>query len=80
MPYRCPAGRLTNGWGNTHNVRPGVAITPAQAEADLSQPRLGRSLRRAYATASNENEFAAMVSLCFNVGPDAGQASRVRRS
>ena len=37
MPYLCPAGRLTNGWGNTHDVRPGVAITLAQAEADLAR-------------------------------------------
>ena len=28
MPYRCPAGRWTNGWGNTQGVEPGVAITP----------------------------------------------------
>ena len=47
MPYLCPAGRLTNGWGNTHNVTPGVAITLAQADADvviidcdLRRPRL----------------------------------------
>ena len=37
MPYLCPAGRLTNGWGNTHGVRPGVTITLAQAEADLAR-------------------------------------------
>ena len=74
MPYRCPAGRLTNGWGNTHGVRPGVTRSP------LPRPRrtLARNLDWAeacverYATAPNENEFAAMVSLCFNIGPDAG--------
>lgn len=77
MPYLCPAGRLTNGWGNTHNVEPGVAITLEQAEADLA-----RNLDWAEACVeqyardrdgkpnANDNEFAAMVSLCFNIGPD----------
>jgi len=77
MPYLCPAGKLTNGWGNTHSVKPGVAVTLAQAEADLARnldwaeacveqharDRNGR-------TNANDNEFAAMVSLCFNIGPD----------
>jgi GH24 family phage-related lysozyme (muramidase) len=77
MPYLCPAGKLTNGWGNTHNVKPGVAITLAQAEADMA-----RNLDWAEACVeqhardrdgqpnANDNEFAAMVSLCFNIGPD----------
>ena len=73
MPYRCPAGRLTNGWGNTHGVRPGVTITLAQAEADLARNLdWAEACVERYATAPNENEFAAMVSLCFNIGPDAG--------
>ena len=72
-PYRCPAGRLTNGWGNTHGVRPGVTITLAQAEADLARNLdWAEACVERYATAPNENEFAAMVSLCFNIGPDAG--------
>jgi lysozyme len=73
MPYRCPAGRLTNGWGNTHGVRPGVTLTLAQAEADLARNLdWAEACVERYATAPNENEFAAMVSLCFNIGPDAG--------
>lgn len=71
MPYRCPAGRITNGWGNTHGVTPGVAITLAQAEADLARNLdWAEACVERYAVAPNDNEFAAMVSLCFNIGPD----------
>jgi lysozyme len=73
IPYRCPAGRLTNGWGNTHNVRPSVPITLAQAEADLARNLdWAEACVERHAAAPNDNEFAAMVSLCFNIGPDAG--------
>ena len=70
-PYLCPAGRLTNGWGNTHNVKPGCAITLVQAEADLARNLdWAEACVERYAAAPNDNEFAAMVSLCFNIGPD----------
>lgn len=72
-PYLCPAGKLTNGWGNTRNVKPGVAITLAQAEADLARNLdWAEACVERYAMAPNDNEFAAMVSLCFNIGPDPG--------
>ena len=58
-PYLCPAGRLTNGWGNTHNVKPGVAITLAQAEADLARNLdWAEACIERYAAAPNDNEFA----------------------
>jgi GH24 family phage-related lysozyme (muramidase) len=73
MPYLCPAGRLTNGWGNTHNVRAGMAITLAQAEAELARNLdWAETCVERYAIAPNDNEFAAMVSLCFNIGADPG--------
>lgn len=73
MPYLCPAGRLTNGWGNTHDVSPGVAITLAQAEAALARNLDGaEACVERHAVAPSDNEFAAMVSLCFNIGPDPG--------
>jgi len=80
VPYLCPAGKLTNGWGNTHNVKPGVAITPAQAEADLE-----RNLDWAeecvdnVCPGANDNEFAAMVSLTFNIGALGFKGSTVCR-
>jgi len=71
MPYRCPAGKWTNGWGNTHGVEPGVAITLARAEADLRRNLdWAEACVEQYAVAPNDNEFAAMVSLCFNIGAD----------
>jgi lysozyme len=73
MPYYCPAGKLTNGWGNTHNVSPGVAITLAQAEMDLARNLdWAEACVEQYAKEPNDNQFAAMVSLCFNIGPDPG--------
>jgi lysozyme len=73
VPYVCPAGRLTNGWGNTHGVLPGVAITLVQAEADLARNLdWAEACVERYARAPTDNEFAAMVSLCFNIGPDPG--------
>ena len=35
MPYRDSGGVLTNGYGNTHGVIPGVPITHDKAVADL---------------------------------------------
>jgi len=71
MPYYCPAGKLTNGWGNTHGVVPGKAITVDQAQADLDRNLdWAEACVEKYAGNANENEFSAMVSLCFNIGPD----------
>jgi GH24 family phage-related lysozyme (muramidase) len=73
MPYYCPAGKLTNGWGNTHGVVPGRAITLEQAQADLDRNLdWAETCVEKYAGSANENEFAAMVALCFNIGPDPG--------
>ncbi len=73
MPYLCPAGRLTNGWGNTHNVAPSAAITLEQAETDLARNLdWAEGCVEHHAATANDNEFAAMVSLCFNIGPDPG--------
>jgi lysozyme len=73
VPYYCPAGKLTNGWGNTHGVVPGQAITLEQAQADLDRNLdWAETCVEKYAGSANENEFAAMASLCFNIGPDPG--------
>lgn len=83
VPYYCPAGKLTNGWGNTHNVKLGVAITLSQAEMDLARNLdWAEECVQKFCPGANDNEFAAMVSLCFNIGPDLGAgfpSSTVRR-
>jgi lysozyme len=81
VPYRCPAGRWTNGWGNTYGVTANTPpITRARAEADLernldwAEDRVDRTCPGA-----NGNEFAAMVSLCFNIGPEGFAGSTAAR-
>ncbi|WP_210486950.1 lysozyme [Pantoea ananatis] len=70
-PYICPAGVLTNGIGNTHNVRAGVRLTDEQiansweknildAESCVNRYGNGRNL--------SENVFSAAVSVTFRAG------------
>lgn len=70
MPYQDSAGVWTDGYGNTHNVIPGVPITQAQAELDLSQ-----NIAWAVACVQDlvkitltQGEFNALVDFVFNVG------------
>lgn len=80
MPYKCPAGVWTNGWGNTVGVHPGNAITIGVAQADLDR-NLDRfeACVEASAKQFNDNEFAAMVSLAFNIGEAGFKGSSVLR-
>ena len=80
VPYYCPAGKLTNGWGNTFNVQPGVVITLTQAEADLARNLdWAEDCVDSACRGANDNEFAAMVSLCFNIGAAGFKGSTVAR-
>jgi len=69
-PYQDVAGVWTNGYGNTHRVVPGVAITQAQAETDLLA-----NIQWACAVVLNavtvpltQGEFNALVDFVFNEG------------
>ncbi len=69
-PYKCPAGVWTVGYGSTGpHVKPGHAITEPEAEQlllhDLSRFEKGVASAASKAT---DNQFAAMVSLAFNIG------------
>ena len=80
VPYYCPAGKLTNGWGNTVDVQPGVAITLVQAEMTLAHNLdWAEQCVDSACAGSNDNEFAAMVSLCFNIGSAGFKGSTVAR-
>lgn len=70
--YRCPAGVLTIGYGSTGpHVREGMTITKERAEAWLKEDvsRFEREVERRMKDEPTRNQFSALVSLCFNVGP-----------
>lgn len=69
--YRCPAGKLTIGWGHTGDVKEGDQITEHQAEVilDLDIYNASRIVDAAVQVDLNPNQYAAIVSFVFNVGP-----------
>lgn len=82
-PYRCPAGVLTVGYGHTgEDVQDGESITEDEAdrllEKDLERFEVGISHSLGGA-ATTDNQFAAMVSLAFNIGLGAFKTSSVLR-
>lgn len=80
--YLCPAGVWTIGYGHTDaagppRVTPGLVITKADAEQILR-----RDLRKyedavddAVTVPLKQHQFDALVSLCFNIGPEAFRKS-----
>ena len=71
--YLCPAKVWTIGYGSTGaHVKPGMVITEAQADKLLRDDlaRFERAVAKTCPTAT-DNQFAAMVSLAFNVGEAA---------
>lgn len=77
-PYRCPAGIWTVGWGHTDPygyveelAKRGGSITKHQAEEllahDLEESE--RIVTQAVKVPLNGNQFSALVSFVFNVGP-----------
>lgn len=75
--YRCPAGVWTIGWGHTPGVTPGRKITVEEAERLLDE-----DLKPILATLPpglNENQRAALASLCYNIGTGAFMKSTIRR-
>lgn len=80
-PYRCPAGLLSIGYGHTRTARPGMRITPRQAEQLLKEDlRLAaRTVARLAHVPLNDNQFAALASLVFNIGAAAFERSTLLR-
>ena len=68
--YKCPAGVWTIGYGHTGDVKEGDVITAHQAEAilDVDLDTAERIVERE-CPGLNENQFSAVVSFVFNVGP-----------
>lgn len=80
--YQDVAGIWTIGYGHTRGVVPGMTITEAQADQALADDLGGAEAVVDDATAdvaTGDNEFSAMVSLCFNIGSANFRASTVLR-
>lgn len=85
--YRDAVGVWTIGYGTTAmagvgiDPKPGMRITEAQAEEYLRKAvdKFAAQIRPAITAPINENEFAAFVSLAYNIGPGAFRKSSALR-
>ena len=74
--YKCAAGVPTIGWGHTKGVTMGMKITQAQADAMLVEDLkiYETPVNKYYVNAGvklSQNQFDALVSLCYNGGAGA---------
>ena len=80
--YLCPAGVWTIGYGHTRGVHPGMVMTKEQAQQALQDDLLtaeGAVESAVGDAATTDNRFAAMVSLCYNIGAANFRTSTVLR-
>jgi len=83
--YKCPAGVWTIGWGSTRiygrAVRAGDRIKKHVADAQFSKDlhRFEQTIEHWVTVDLNENQFDALVSLCYNIGSRNFQTSSVVR-
>jgi lysozyme len=84
--YKDPVGIWTIGYGHTSaagapKVSPGMKITEAEAERILRNDlaKFERAVADAVSVPLNDNQFSALVSFCFNVGPGGFRRSSVLR-
>lgn len=70
--YKCSAGVWTIGYGHTAGVKPGTTITRGQAEAMLTADLVEFEcyVNQLVKVPLKQYQFDALVSFCFNVGPD----------
>ena len=70
IPYQDQNGIWTNGYGNTHAVVPGIAITQEQADSDLLRNiQWAQDFVNEKVTVQlNQNENNAIVDCVFNIG------------
>lgn len=84
--YECSAGIWTIGYGHTSaagapEVKAGLKITDAEADAILARDltKYEAAVDKAVAAPLSSNQFAALVSLCYNIGPGNFAGSTVVR-
>ncbi len=73
--YHCQANVLTIGYGHTSAagaplVKPGMKITQADAERILARDlvKYEDAVKRGVKVEINDNQYSALVSLCYNIG------------
>jgi lysozyme len=75
-----PNGRWMVGYGHVRRARKGVRVNKTEAEAILREydlPPVERFVMRCVLAPMTQNEFDALVSLAFNIGPKAFSGSDV---
>ena len=85
--YRDPVGVWTIGYGTTAMAgvgiipHPGLTITEAEAETylQLGLEKFARAIRPNIRQPANDNQFGAMLSLAYNIGPTAFNRSTLLR-
>jgi lysozyme len=82
--YKCPAGLMTIGWGNTYysngsKVKVGDKITQQQADELLLTllPKYEKTVNNNIKVALTQNQFDALVSFCWNCGSSNTLFSKV---
>lgn len=81
VSYLCPAGVWTIGYGHTGpEVREGIYISDKRADELLGKDLdWAETAVQKACPATTDNEFAALVSLCFNIGAAGFAKSTVAR-
>ncbi len=79
--YLCPAGVATIGFGTTQGVKLGQVISMDQAEALLQNDlkRFEQYVLSGVKVPLTQNQFDALVSLIYNIGPGNFKSSTVLR-
>jgi lysozyme len=69
--YLCPANVWTVGFGTTKNVKPGMIITESQGEQLLQEDvkTFEITINNSVTVPLKQNQFDALVSFVYNVGP-----------
>lgn len=78
--YLCQSNILTIGWGHTKNVRINQTCTQAEAEEWLQEDiaEVEAEINRIEQPLT-QNQYDALVSLCFNIGVTAFRHSTLRK-
>lgn len=82
VPYICPAGYPTQGWGIVVPSMDVPPITPETADAILAReiPRyMAQALALSPGLAAHPRRLGAIASFIFNLGPARYRASTLRR-